>query len=163
MPDEIATDSPAATDSNAQELVLQSIYIKDASFEAPNGPNLQVAEWNPQFGMNMNTAGGTVAENMHEVLLTITLEAKIADKVAYLVEVKQAGVFLIKGYPVDEARRIIGSFCPGVLFPYVRQAISDLILKGGFPPFLLPPVNFDMLYQQSLDQAARQQPQSAIN
>ena len=97
-----------------------------------------------------------LAENMQEVVLTITLEAKIADKIAYLVEVKQAGVFLVRGYSEDETRRIVASFCPGVLFPYVRQAISDLILKGGFPPFLLPPVNFDALFQQSLDQASRQ-------
>lgn len=143
-------------DANAQELVLQNIYIKDASFEAPMGPNIPANEWAPQFGMNMNTAGTTVAENLHEVVLTITLEAKIADKVAYLVEIKQAGVFLIRGYTVDDTRRIIGSFCPGVLFPYVRQSVSDLILRGGFPPFLLPPVNFDALYQQSLDEAARQ-------
>jgi preprotein translocase subunit SecB len=163
MADEIPTGTAPAADPNAQELVLQSIYIKDASFEAPNGPNLQVTEWNPQFGMNMNTTGSTVAENLQEVVLTITLDAKIGDKVAYLVEVKQAGIFLIRGYSVDEARRIVGSFCPGVLFPYVRQAISDLILKGGFPPFLLPPVNFDALFQQSLEQAARQPGQSAIN
>ena len=162
MADETPIGAAPAVDPNAQELVLQSIYIKDASFEAPNGPNLQVAEWNPQFGMSMNTTGATVADNMHEVVLTITLEAKIAEKVAYLVEVKQAGVFLIRGYSEDEGRRIIGSFCPGVLFPYVRQAISDLILKGGFPPFLLPPVNFDALFQQSIDQA-RTQPQPAIN
>jgi len=162
MADETPIGAASAVDPNAQELVLQSIYIKDASFEAPLGPNLQVTEWNPQFGMNMNTTGTLVGENMHEVVLTITLEAKIAEKVAYLVEVKQAGVFLIRGYSEDEARRIVASFCPGVLFPYVRQAISDLILKGGFPPFLLPPVNFDALYQQSLDQA-RQQGQPAIN
>lgn len=163
MADDTPTGAAPAVDPNAQELVLQSIYIKDASFEAPLGPNLQVAEWNPQFGMNMNTTGNGLGENMHEVVLTITLEAKIAEKVAYLVEVKQAGVFLIRGYSEDEARRIVASFCPGVLFPYVRQAISDLILKGGFPPFLLPPVNFDALYQQSLDQARQQQGQSAIN
>ena len=162
MADETPIGAAPAVDPNAQELVLQSIYIKDASFEAPLGPNLQVTEWNPQFGMNMNTTGTVLGENLHEVVLTITLEAKIAEKVAYLVEVKQAGVFLIRGYSEDEARRIVASFCPGVLFPYVRQAISDLILKGGFPPFLLPPVNFDALYQQSLDQA-RQQGQPAIN
>jgi preprotein translocase subunit SecB len=162
MADETPIGAASAVDPNAQELVLQSIYIKDASFEAPLGPNLQVTEWNPQFGMNMNTTGTVLADNMHEVVLTITLEAKIADKVAYLVEVKQAGVFLIRGYSEDEGRRIVASFCPGVLFPYVRQAISDLILKGGFPPFLLPPVNFDALYQQSVDQA-RQQAQPAIN
>ena len=162
MADETPTGATAAAEPNAQELVLQSIYIKDASFEAPLGPNLQVAEWNPQFGMNMNTTGTTLADNLHEVVLTITLDAKIGDKVAYLVEVKQAGVFVIRGYAEEETRRIIASFCPGVLFPYVRQAVSDLILKGGFPPFLLPPVNFDALYQQSLDQA-RQPAPSAIN
>ena len=156
MADPIPTAAAQAGDPNAQELMLQNIYIKDASFEAPNGPNIPATDWAPQFGMNMNTSGSTVAENLHEVVLTITLEAKIADKVAYLVEIKQAGVFLIRGYTVEDTRRIIGSFCPGVLFPYVRQAVSDLILRGGFPPFLLPPVNFDALFQQSLDEAAKQ-------
>ncbi len=165
MADETPTGVAPAADANAQELVLQSIYIKDASFEAPLGPNLQVAEWNPQFGMNMNTTGSVLGENMHEVVLTITLEAKIAEKVAYLVEVKQAGVFQIRGYAEEETRRIVASFCPGVLFPYVRQAISDLIMRGGFPPFLLPPVNFDALYQQSLEQQAARAaaPQPAVN
>jgi preprotein translocase subunit SecB len=153
-----------AADPNGQELMLQNIYVKDASFEAPTGPNIPTTEWNPQFGLNMNTAGSTVAENLHEVVLTITLEAKIGERVAYLVEVKQAGVFLIRGYVADDARRIVGGFCPGVLFPYARQAVSDLILRGGFPPFLLPPVNFDALFQQSLEQESQQAaPQPAVN
>jgi len=163
MADTLPTGTPS-TAPEATELVLQSIYIKDASFEAPSGPNLAATEWAPQFGLNMNTAGVTVADNLHEVVLTITLEAKLGDRVAYLVEVKQAGVFLIRGYAVDDARRIMGSFCPGVLFPYARQAVSDLILRGGFPPFLLPPVNFDALFQQSLEQAAGQaQPPPSVN
>jgi preprotein translocase subunit SecB len=159
------TGAAPAADPNAQELVLQNIYVKDASFEAPSGPNIPMAEWNPQFGLNMNTAGSAMADNLHEVVLTITLEAKIGERVAYLVEVKQAGMFLIRNYSLDEVRRIIGGFCPGVLFPYARQSVSDLILRGGFPPFLLPPVNFDSLFQQSLDQAAQQQsaPQAAVN
>lgn len=156
MADENQAGTQPAAGQNAPEMMLQNIYIKDASFEAPNGPNIPAAEWQPQFGLNMNTAGSTVAEDHHEVVLTITLEAKIGEKVAYLVEVKQAGVFLIRGYSNDDARRIIGAFCPTVLFPYARQAISDMILRGGFPPFLLPPVNFDALYQQSLDQQAAQ-------
>jgi preprotein translocase subunit SecB len=163
MADEIPTGAPPAVDPNAPDLTLQNIYIKDASFEAPNGPNIQVAEWNPQFGMNMNTSGTTLAENIHEVVLTITLEAKVSDRVAYLVEIKQAGVFSIRGYEGEEARRIIGSFCPTVLFPYARQAVSDLILRGGFPPFLLPPVNFDSLYLQSLEQQGAMAPQPAVN
>jgi preprotein translocase subunit SecB len=163
MADDIPTGTQPATDPNAPELMLQNIYVKDSSFEAPTGPNLQVAEWNPQFNLNMNTAAATFAENLHEVVLTITLEAKIGDKVAYLVEIKQGGLFLVRGYSDDDARRVVGAFCPGVLFPYARQAVSDLILRGGFPPFLLPPVNFDGLYQQSLEQAARQATQPAVN
>ena len=165
MADQIPTGTAPASDQNAQELVMQNIYVKDSSFEAPSGPNLQVAEWNPQFSLNMNTAGSTLAEAQHEVVLTITLEAKVADKVAYLVEVKQGGLFMIRGYSEDDTRRVVGAFCPGVLFPYARQSVSDLILRGGFPPFLLPPVNFDALYQQSLEQAARNAaaPQPAVN
>jgi len=154
------TGAPAG-DPNAQELVLQNVYIKDASFEAPTGPNIPVTEWSPQFGLNMNTAAQVVADNVHEIVLTITLEAKVGERVAYLVEVKQAGTFMIRNYPLEDARRIVGGFCPGVLFPYARQAVSDLILRGGFPPFLLPPVNFDALFQQSLEQAGQQQP--AVN
>ena len=163
MADDITTGTAPASDQNAQELLLQNIYIKDSSFEAPTGPNIQVTEWNPQFNLNMNTSAATMAETLHEVVLTITLEAKVADKVAYLVEVKQGGLFMIRGYSDDETRRVVGAFCPGVLFPYARQAVSDLILRGGFPPFLLPPVNFDGLFQQSLEQAARQAAQPAVN
>ncbi len=160
MAENLPTGAPA-TDPTAQELVLQNVYIKDASFEAPTGPNIPVAEWNPQFGLNMNTSAAVVADNVHEIVLTITLEAKVGERVAYLVEVKQAGTFVIRNYPMDDARRIVGGFCPGVLFPYARQAVSDLILRGGFPPFLLPPVNFDALFQQSLEQAGQQPP--AVN
>ena len=167
MADETNAGSPAGTQAgaaqNQPEMVLQNIYVKDASFEAPQGPNIPVEQWNPQFGLNMNTAGTTVAQDMHEVVLTITLEAKIGDKVAYLVEVKQAGLFLIRGYGLDQTRQIIGTYCPNVLFPYARQSVSDLILRGGFPPFLLPPVNFDALFQQSMAQQAAQQQQAAVN
>ena len=163
MADQIPTGTQPATDPGAQELLLQNIYVKDSSFEAPTGPNIQVTEWNPQFNLNMNTSAATFAENLHEVVLTITLEAKVADKVAYLVEIKQGGLFLVRGYSDDDVRRVVGAFCPGVLFPYARQAVSDLILRGGFPPFLLPPVNFDGLYQQSLEQAGRPAPQPAVN
>jgi preprotein translocase subunit SecB len=162
MADNLTAGLAPAADANAQELMLQNIYVKDASFEAPSGPNIAATDWNPQFGLNMNTNGTTVADNLHEVVLTITLEAKLGERVAYLVEVKQAGVFMIRGYAVDDARRIIGAFCPGVLFPYARQAVSDLILRGGFPPFLLPPVNFDALFQQSLEKTPPP-PQPSVN
>jgi preprotein translocase subunit SecB len=162
MADELPTEAPAAPAEGATELVLQNIYVKDISFEAPNGPNINPTSWNPQFGMNMTTTGTTLAENLHEVVLTITLDAKINDTVAYLVEVKQAGLFTVRGYSVDDVRRIVSTFCPNVLFPYARQSISELISKGGFPPFLLPPVNFDALVQQSLQQQ-QGAPQPAVN
>lgn len=146
--------APGATPAAGPELTLQNVYVKDASFEAPAGPNLAVAEWNPQFGMTMNTAASTMAPDVHEVVLTITLEAKIAEKVAYLAEVKQAGLFIARGYLEDDLRRIVGAYAPSVLFPFARQAIADLVMRGGFPPFLIPPVNFDALFQQSAEQAA---------
>ncbi len=139
---------------NGPELNLQNVYVKDASFEAPAGPNLGVQEWNPQFGMQMNTSAATLAPDVHEVVLTITLEAKVQDKVAYLVEVKQAGLFVARGYAEEDLRRIVGAYLPSVLFPYARQAVSDLVMRGGFPAFLLPPVNFDALLQQSAEQQA---------
>ncbi len=164
MTDNLTDGAAAAAPAAGPELNLQNVYVKDASFEAPSGPNLAVAEWNPQFGMSMNTTANMVGPDAHEVVLTITLEAKIADKVAYLVEVKQAGLFIARGYLEADLRRIIGAYVPSVIFPYARQTISDLIMKGGFPPFLLPPVNFDVMLEQSMAQAAANAPApSAFN
>lgn len=154
MADDFSAGAVPGAAPGGPELTLQNVYVKDASFEAPAGPNLAVSEWNPQFGMTMNTAATTVAADVHEVVLTITLEAKIADKVAYLVEVKQAGLFVARGYAEEDLRRIVGAYVPSVLFPFARQSVSDLIMRGGFPPFLLPPVNFDALLQQSAEQQA---------
>ena len=111
MADQIPTGTAPAPEQNAQELVLQNIYVKDASFEAPTGPNIQATEWNPQFNLNMSTAAALVGDMVHEVVLTVTLEAKIADKAAYLVEVKQAGLFTIRGYSDEEARIVNRPAC----------------------------------------------------
>lgn len=154
MADDISAGFTPDQTPTGPDLNLQNVYVKDASFEAPAGPNLGIPEWNPQFGMQMNTSATTLAPDVHEVVLTITLEAKIQDKVAYLVEVKQAGLFTARGYSEDDLRRIVGAYLPSVLFPYARQAVSDLVMRGGFPPFLLPPVNFDALLAQSAEQQA---------
>ena len=163
MADDFSVGGAPGSIPGAPELALQNVYVKDASFEAPAGPNLAVNEWNPQFGMTMNTAATTVAPDVHEVVLTITLEAKVADKVAYLVEVKQAGLFVARGYADEDLRRIVGAYVPSVLFPFARQSVSDLILRGGFPPFLLPPVNFDALFQQSAEQQAAGSAPQVVN
>ena len=135
------------------QVSLQSVYLKDCSYESPNGPRVPNNQaWEPKFQLNMNTSAEELTPEVREVLLTITLEAKQGDVTLYLVEVKQAGVFTISGASPEDMKRLIGSFCPNVLFPYVREVISDLITKGGFPNFLLPLVNFDALLAQASEE-----------
>ena len=150
---EVRTE-PVETTVGGVQISLQSVYLKDCSYESPNGPRLPNNQgWEPKFQLNMNTSAEELAADVREVLLTITLEAKQGEATLYLVEVKQAGVFSIAG----DLKRLIGSFCPSVLFPYAREVISDLIVKGGFPNFLLPLVNFDALFAQ-----ASEAPQSSL-
>ena len=149
----------AETDPNAAgvQVSLQSVYLKDCSYESPNGPRLPGNQaWEPKFQLNMNTSAEEIAPDTREVLLTITVEAKQGETTLYLVEVKQAGLFSISGASQEDLKRLVGSFCPRVLFPYAREVVSDLIAKGGFPNFLLPLVNFDALFSQA--QQAPQQP-----
>src|ERR1700722_16923421 len=140
----------AATAVAGVQVSLQSVYLKDCSYESPNGPRVPNNQnWEPKCQLNMNTSAEELAPDVREVLLTITLEAKQGDTTLYLVEVKQAGVFAIAGAAPEDMKRLIGSFCPSVLFPYAREVISDLITKGGFPNFLLPLVNFDALFAEA--------------
>jgi len=147
----------AAANGQGQNVALQSVYVKDLSFEAPNGPFLPAQSTDPKIQLNLNTSSTPVGTDVHEVLLTVTLEAKSGDIPVYLAEVKQGGVFTVRGFGADDTRRILGSFAPNVLFPYIRQTVSDMVSKGGFPPFFLPPVNFDALYERSLQERAAQQ------
>jgi preprotein translocase subunit SecB len=129
---------------------LQTVYLKDCSYESPNGPRLPNSQaWEPKFQLNMNTSAEELSAEVREVLLTITVEAKQGDATLYLVEVKQAGLFSIVGANADDLRRLIGIYCPSVLLPYAREVVSDLVAKGGFPNFLLPLVNFEVLYAQA--------------
>jgi len=130
------------------QLALQSVYLKDCSFEAPNGPRVQ-GEWNPQINLDLHTGVNALTPEVREVVLTVTVAAKQSDVTIFLVEVKQAGVFLMRNLAEPELKRAIASVCPGVLFPYARAAVSNLVTQGGFPQFLLPPVNFDALYAQA--------------
>jgi preprotein translocase subunit SecB len=147
----------AAANGQGQNVALQSVYVKDLSFEAPNGPFLPAQNTDPKIQLNLNTSSKPVGTDVHEVLLTVTLEAKSGETPVYLAEVKQGGVFTVRGFGADDTRRILGSFAPNVLFPYIRQTVSDMVSKGGFPPFFLPPVNFDALYERSLQERAAQQ------
>lgn len=149
------------TQSNAAsaQLSLQKVYIKDASFEVPGAPHIFQEQGQPQVQLNLQQQVGTLGENVYEVVLTVTVTCKLADKTAYLAEVQQAGVFGLAGF--DQANRdmVLATFCPNVLFPYARTAVSNMIQDGGFPPFLLQPINFDALYAEQQRRAAEgQQP-----
>ena len=136
--------------SISKQLVLQKIYIKDFSFESPRAPDVFVARVTPQTQLNIKSSAKEVSGGAHEVTLTLTVEAKDEDKTLFLIELEQAGVFLIQGYTPDEQQMLVGSYCPGTLYPFAREAISDMVSRGGFPQLLLQPINFDALYAQAV-------------
>lgn len=141
-----------------KRLSIGKIYLKDFSFESPQTPEIfRQSDWKPQMDLNLRSAHTAIDDNQHEIVLTVTIEAKADDKTLFLVELHQAGLFEIAGYEGDELGAIIGSFCPNILFPYARETIASLIQKGGFPEFILQPINFDALYFQAKQQQAAAQ------
>lgn len=137
-------------DAPQQQFAIQRVYTKDISFETPNSPAIFTEKWEPEINLDLNTTNGKLHENVYEVILTLTVTAKAGDKTAYLVEVKQAGIFGIAGFGEQELGHMLGAYCPNVLFPYAREVISDLVSKGTFPQLLLAPLNFDAIYAQHL-------------
>ena len=136
-----------------KQVAIQKIYVKDGSLEVPNAPSIFTHEWKPSVDVQLNTAVQDLSQEAHEVVLTVTVTAKLGDETAYLVEVQQAGVFLLKGFDNENERRaILGAYCPNTLFPFARESVAELVARAGFPHFLLQPVNFDALYQQHLQQ-----------
>ena len=146
---------------NTQQFLIQKIYCKDISFEAPNSPQIFTENIQPEMKVDLNTSVNVLSEtNVFEVILSITVTAQAEDKTAFLVEVHQAGIFQITGYEKPHLDAMLGSYCPNLLFPFAREAITDLVNKGGFPQLILQPVNFDAMYQQHLEsqQAQTKQP-----
>jgi preprotein translocase subunit SecB len=144
----MADEQPQA--AAAKQLVLQKIYVKDLSFESPKTPGVFTTNVSPQTQLNIRTSAQEVAPNTQEVTLTLTVEAKDQDTTLFLIEIAQAGIFSILGYTPDEHSVLVGSFCPNTLYPFAREAIADVVSKGGFPQLLLQPINFDALYAQAL-------------
>ena len=135
----------------ARQLVLQKIYVKDASLEIPHAPAVFTRQWQPQIDVQVATSLQTLNTDQHQVLLSVTVTAKLGEEVAFLAEVQQAGIFLIKGVPENaERQRVLGTDCPNILFPFAREAVAELIARGGFPQLLLQPVDFAGLYQEHL-------------
>jgi preprotein translocase subunit SecB len=136
------------TSTTSPQLVLQAVYLKDCSFEAPIGPRV-TGEWNPHISLDLNTAVNPVEGDLREIVLTVTVSAQQDDRTIFLIEVKQAGAFLMQNFGEEDFKRAASVICPGVLFPYVRSTVSNLVSQGGFPQLLLPPVNFEALFAGS--------------
>jgi len=134
-------------------IALQNIYLKDCSYESPNGPRVD-GNWNPQINLDLQTNSTALGPDVREVVLTVTVSAKLGDATIFLVEVKQAGLFVMRNLGEAELKRVVSTVCPGMLFPYARAAVSQLVSQGGFPQFLLPPVNFEALYAANQAQPA---------
>jgi preprotein translocase subunit SecB len=138
-----------------QQFAIQKIYLKDVSFESPNSPQAFTdGDWKPQINVQINSSNRVIAQDTYEVVLDITVTAKQKENTAFLVEVKQAGVFTIAGFGRENLGGMVGAFCPETLFPFAREAVAELISKGGFPQLYLAPVNFNALYAQQLQQQA---------
>ncbi|HFE48249.1 MAG TPA: protein-export chaperone SecB [Chromatiaceae bacterium] len=135
-----------------RQFAIQRVYVKDISFETPMGAEAFQVEWKPNINLNLNNAAKDLGNGFHEVILTVTVTAKIDDKTAFLAEVQQAGIFMVQNFPQEELAPMFAIYCPNVLFPYAREAISDLVNKGSFPQLLLAPVNFEALYAQQMQQ-----------
>ena len=136
-----------------QQFAIQKIYLKDVSFESPNSPQVFTGgDVQPQISVQINSSNRTIADDTYEVVLDLTVTATHEEKTAFLAEVKQAGVFTISGFPQENIGGMVGAFCPETLFPYAREAISELVAKGGFSQLLLAPVNFNALYTQQVQQ-----------
>ncbi len=138
-----------------KQLLLQKIYVKDMSFESPKAPSVFTTSVAPQTQLNIRSSAQDLGPNIHEVTLTLTVEAKDKETTLFLIEIAQAGIFQIQGYTPEEHSVLIGSFCPNTLYPFAREAIADIVGKGGFPQLLLQPINFDALYAQAMQERAR--------
>jgi preprotein translocase subunit SecB len=147
--EQITTDN-VASNGSGHEFSIQRIYVKDISFEAPNIQEIFQVEWEPQIDLNLDMDSKKISDDIYETLLHITVTVKLKDKLAFLVETKQAGIFTIKGFTEEQLDHTLNSYCPNVLFPYARELISETITRGSFPPLYIAPINFDALYQEKL-------------
>ena len=151
---EVKTEVPKQTQTTTQaatqpEFAIQRLYVKDLSLETPNTPKIFLEQWEPKMHMDLATdASLTLDDGLREVVLTVTITVKIKEAVAFLVEVKQAGIFSFKNFTDEQMQPMLGSFCPTILYPYAREVVSDAVMRAGFPQLYLSPVNFDALYEQ---------------
>ncbi|MGL6159468.1 protein-export chaperone SecB [Microbulbifer sp.] len=138
------------------QFAMQRIYLKDLSFETPMGAEIFKKQWKPQVNQELNTKTDKIDEDLYEVALTLTITVSLEDETAFLVEVKQAGLFAIKGLEGQQLAQALNTACPQILFPYAREVVDNVVTKGSFPALMLPPINFDALFAAALNQAQQQ-------
>lgn len=138
----------ANNEQQAPQFNIQRVYIKDVSFETPNSPAVFQKEWTPEVKLDLDTRSAKLADDVYEVILSLTVTAQNGEETAFLCEVQQAGIFTISGLTEPQMAHSLGAFCPNVLFPYAREVVSSLVSRGTFPQLNLAPVNFDALFAQ---------------
>lgn len=156
-------DEQQTQDQEQQQPVfgIEKIYVKDLSLEMPNAPQVFLDRETPQIGIEVHNAASSLGNNVYEAVITVTVTSKIEEKTVFLVEVAQAGIFQIRNVPQENLEGILGVACPNILFPYVREAVSDLVTRAGFPPVLLNPINFEAIYLQQKQQQKQQASEEA--
>lgn len=138
-----------------QNFTIQRIFLKDVSFEAPNSPSVFQQDWNPEVDLDLDSQSRELAEGVYEVVLRLTVTVKNSDENAFLCEVQQGGIFTVSGMEASQLAHCLGAFCPNILFPYARETVSSLVVKGTFPQLNLAPVNFDALFMNYLESQAK--------
>jgi len=144
----------AAQENTQPVFNMDKIYVKDMSLEIPNAPQIFLERDNPQIEVQLHTAAASIDEGVNEVTVTATVTAKIGEKVMFLIEATQAGIFTLRNLPEAEVEPVLAVMCPNILFPYLREVVSDVSVRAGFAPVMLNPINFDGLYQQRKQQQA---------
>ncbi|MFT4045791.1 MAG: protein-export chaperone SecB [Solimonas sp.] len=160
MTDIATPEAPAAGTDNAaaqRQVLLQKIYVKDASLEVPLAPQVFTRQWQPQLDVQVNTEARPLEGDALQVVLSVTVTAKLGEDIAFLVEAQQAGIFTVRGFTQPEEKAAVAAaYCPNLLFPFARETIADLVQRAGFPQLLLQPINFDALYLEHLQRARTQ-------
>jgi preprotein translocase subunit SecB len=142
-------ENPQAAAGAGPHFGIVRIYLKDVSFETPNSPAIFTQEFRPEVNLQLNTSASQLEDGLYEVVLHLTVTSKQGEKTGFLVEIQQAGIFEIKGFDDAQKGHMLGAYCPDTLYPFAREAVSDLVTKGGFPQLLLAPINFEAVYAQN--------------
>ena len=161
MAENTAPEQASSTEQPKEQFVIQKIYVKDVSFETPNSPKIFTETWEPQTQLELSTEAHTLDDNNFEVVLKVSATLKIQDKTAFLIEVQQAGIVGLSGFDAQKQDYMLNGYTPGMLFPYAREVVADMVMRGGFQPLILAPVNFDAYYAQRVQQLQQQAQQQA--